>query len=739
MVSTDRTAATDEALAEPIEYSGVIYTTDSAEYRAAKFRAEAGDKFALQSLLYHYLFTERHCMTDNRAKNTFCSYEPCADGVYRWNFNKDYDNDTAEGNDNIGGLTFTYGLEDTDMVGESYVFNASDSVLWTNVRDLLSAELQAMFLDRESAGAWSKDRFLKKVADYQAVRPEALVAEDMWGKYYSAYLSGGNASYLAKMLGTKTDQRRQFETYQEGYMSSKYKGSVATTDMINLRSNAQVFGEGDIPDIVPYADMYIRVKYGTAGEYVVRAKKGVAYDAICPTSTLNDVETNIYLGSNIASVGSFASAKPKYVNAAGARKLRQIVIGSGTDGYSNTGFDITSTAFEGDTFIERIDLRNLSNSDEAKVKDLDLTRLASLEEIYLTGSKIVTGVTFAQRAPVRIAHLNALRMLSARELSVLEKFTMDASNLQRLRVENCSPVLDTLGIVCSAPNLSRIRLIGVDWTLADGSLLLRLAELAGLDGNGRDIDTPVIRGKCHVASMLDSEAERVRAAFPGLELTYNIPVYTVRFLTPGGAVIKTQQVVHGQSAKAPAEYTPDSGFTVYTVAFSGYTNVVMDLDITASTYKIKKKYLVRNGVLRSGTSTFKFHTGSFAKSGNYLVYTGSLSADSYCNLGFVPGVDLSGGSKAVFEGYYKATSGSRNVYFVIEPYNYSSASEPTSSWPNSIDDVPGYKAISAGAADAVFSIDVSSQTVSRNIGFFVAAATGAFNFSVYMKNVYIES
>ena len=74
IVSTDRTAATDAALAEAVTYGGVTYTTDTAEYRLAKFKAEAGDYMELQSALFYYLFTELFLMIDSRAKNAFPSF-----------------------------------------------------------------------------------------------------------------------------------------------------------------------------------------------------------------------------------------------------------------------------------------------------------------------------------------------------------------------------------------------------------------------------------------------------------------------------------------------------------------------------------------------------------------------------------------------------------------------------------------------------------------------------------------
>lgn len=72
--STDQSAATNAPLAESVTYDGVTYTTDSAEYRLAKFKAEAGDYMEMDSTLFYYLFTELFLMIDSRAKNAFPSF-----------------------------------------------------------------------------------------------------------------------------------------------------------------------------------------------------------------------------------------------------------------------------------------------------------------------------------------------------------------------------------------------------------------------------------------------------------------------------------------------------------------------------------------------------------------------------------------------------------------------------------------------------------------------------------------
>lgn len=53
----------------------------------AEFKAHFKDHFDLDSSLFHYLFTERHTMVDNRAKNVF----PHTSDLIHWDFCFDYE------------------------------------------------------------------------------------------------------------------------------------------------------------------------------------------------------------------------------------------------------------------------------------------------------------------------------------------------------------------------------------------------------------------------------------------------------------------------------------------------------------------------------------------------------------------------------------------------------------------------------------------------------------------------
>ncbi len=603
VVSTNTEAATGNALAGAVTINGTTYTNDTAQYRAAKFVAEFEEHFSKESMTFHYLFTERHSMIDNRAKNVFFSYEFDPDvGDYRWNVTKDYDNDTADGNDNEGGLTFTYGVEDVDTVGTKMAFNAADSVLWCNIRDYMGGDLETTFKKCEALGAWKASRILKKYRDHQSARPEALVMEDMWGKYFAPFIYNGNTAYIDMMQGEKTDQRIGYETYQERYMSSKYYGSVATSEAITFRGNTPTEWAGVEPTgdfyVTLYHDGYIIVKYGSHSVRI-RAKRGISYLVACPVAeALSDTEIYIYLASNVTEVGPVAGLYCQYIDIAPAYRLRKIVAGSDADGYHN--LNLTSAGLGNNKMLEHIDFRGTP----ALAHDLDLSGMDALHTLLLTGSG-VTGVTFALGAPVENAELCAVSSLVARQLTSLTKFTMDGSQLLKIWVEE-SPMIDTLAAVKAATQLNRGRLPDVNWATDNADVLMRLSELAGLDENGEAANIKfVLGGACYIDAVSQEELDTVMAAFLKLAITYGAMVesYTVTFKNYDGTILDAQTVRQYGSAVNPVTTgkcdTPVRASTVDTVyTFIGwdvsFNYILADLTVTAVFSETPRTYTVRH-------------------------------------------------------------------------------------------------------------------------------------------------
>ena len=608
VVSTDPTQATNEPLGVPVIIQGNAYPNDTVAYRQAKFLDEFDDYFARDQVLFHFLFTERHCMVDNRAKNLFLCYDYYDQvGGYRWSVRRNYDNDTAEGCDNSGGATFTYGLELDDMVGDSYVFNANDSVLWQNIRNLMYTDLLRVY--KSNKEAWDAKRIIRKFNDYQDITPEALRIEDMWNKYFAPLLLAGESAFLKRCHGKKEYWREQFETYQDVYMNSEYCDTSDRSNCISLRATVESAQAGDI-EITPYSNLYVTVMYGTNGTVRIRAQRNEVKTIHCPTDSLTDTEVYIFSASHLKALGSLANLKTKFVTLTKADKLQTLPVGSGEPGYQN--LNMTELGLGNNTMLEYLDIRGLPNLSGA----MNLAELYSLEEFYANGSGI-TSVTFAEGAPVVHARLPAVGSLTARGLMNLESFTMDGSRLQSIWVED-SPAIDTLALCKAAAGLIRGRLTNVDWTDSNADVVTRLARLqsgGGIDPMGNTIDGFVLTGTFRCNEITQDEINVIVAAFPNLQLRFDeiVASFTVTFRNWDGTVYPeaTQTVRRGGSAINPVTagwiHTPTRESTVeQTFLFSGWDqsldNIITDMIFTAQ-FRANDRYYTVNWWYDEGQSS----------------------------------------------------------------------------------------------------------------------------------------
>ena len=588
-----------------------------------QFVSEFEEYFIKDSILYFYLFTERFLMVDNRAKNTFFHTR---DGLH-WDLCFDYDNDTAMGNDNEGGLTLHYGLEDTDAIGSKSVFNAADSKLFSYIRDYMYSDLAALYQRLESQGAWSASRNLNEIECYQAVKPERLVIADMRRKYLRPYEENGTTSYLEMMYGDKKHQRRQFETYQEKYISSKYVGSVCTSDVITMRCYTPTQWTGVKPDgtlhITPYADMYIVNRFGS-NVTRVRAKRGTSYAVACPIDVMNDTEVYTYNASLIRSMGDVSACYIGYCDFSAGIKLTELLIGSSAEGYSNT--NMTHFSAGNNALLERINLQNLPNLNQA----LSVTGCTGLEELYAEGSGL-TGVAFAKGGNIRIARLPAVTTLTARSLYYLEELDIaDYGSLTTLVAEDC-PAINVLDIITKAQGLNRLRVTGISWFLEDTALLDRLLGMSGIDENGYNTATSVLAGDVHVPVMRQQKLDSYQTTWEEIHITYDtmITQYKVTFVNEDGTVLDIQYVDKGGDASDPVTRqdnpiaTPVKESSVSTdYTFSGwdlpFTAIFSDKTITAiydeSVRSYTVKYLSKGTVLQETTADY----------GDMVLYDGDL-------------------------------------------------------------------------------------------------------------------
>ena len=412
----------------------VPYTHDTHDYRMAKMLSECEDHLVMDSVVYHYLFIQRHTMVDNVAKNTFWSTE---DGIH-WDLTKDYDNDTADGNNNSGYLTFTYGIECLDTAADGAdIFNASPSV-WINFIHGLPVAQKHLHQKLEGEGAWDAQAYLAECKRHQEKIPERCWIYDYMRKYIRPRRLGLDTNtYLERLEGgKKTHQRAQYETYQEYYLNSKYvAGSVfSQSTAADLRLNKDPSGMWDPTNVLPmsfYIDCYSTIYLGGQMKTSPRLKRKDVWNA--PVGEMigspNDATCYIFGPTMMQTISGLHKLYPFYATMTAANKLREIAFGSTEEGYYNSRLkapDIGSNAM-----LQKVQLNNsglLTQTADGKAAgglgSLNLSGASQLKELYLSGST-TDGLTLADGGAITILELNPLTTLTLSNLTSITNLSVD--------------------------------------------------------------------------------------------------------------------------------------------------------------------------------------------------------------------------------------------------------------------------------------------------------------------------
>ena len=624
VVSTWQDGATGTALASSVTYNGKTYTNDTAEYRLAKFGAEFDDHFNLDFCLMYYVYTFVMLMVDQRAKNMFLT---TWDGVHFLPYL--YDNDTCLGINNEGEMVFDYYHEDTDIVGEKKVYNGQDSALWVNFRETYPDEIQELYQKLRSDKKLTYDKivenFVTNGSDKWSI---SIYNEDADYKYISMLRSDDDSTYLYQVRGTGEEHLRYFVDNRLKYCDSKWYAAEYAENYATLRIYTPSTWSGVAPNaditITPYSNLYAGVRYKANGTLEQkRATKNVAVTFEAPDETFNDTETAIYGASEISSLGDLAPLYCGTINVTKATKLTELKIGDSASGYSNG--NLTSLSVGTNKLLKKIDVRNCP----ALTDPLALSGCPSIEEIYATGSGI-TGVELPASGYLKTMHLpNTITNLTVRNQPYISDFQCAGyENLTTLRIENC-PSLPLSDIVTAATNLNRVRLLGVNLTLSDSSVLDILAACGGKDENDNNLDYPVVTGTAHISSIRQSQLDYYHEKLPDLVITYDeyAAEFSVTFQNWDGEVLDVQYVVSGGSAVEPIEAgrisTPvKEGDAQYYYIFDRwngtYTNVLSNKVIVAAFSQHIHQYTVRfyNGTILLQTTTVDY--------GSIVTYSGAI-------------------------------------------------------------------------------------------------------------------
>ena len=634
--STYRAGATGNALANPVTYPStkteivevvdpetgaisyeektykvdVTYTTDTADYRLAKFRAEFGNYAEVDSFIFYYIFTELFLMVDSRAKNLFIGFSGSdttgLKAIDRKAVAEPYDMDTAIGTNNEGALVFGYSYEDTDhLEGGAEIFNGQTSVLWCNIRDAFPSEITTMY-QRLRSGGLNYANVEKRFEDHQGKWSEAIFNEDSWFKYIYPLIKPDTGkdptgSYLSMMQGSKAEQRKWWLYNRFRYMDSKWNAGDALTDVIQVRG----YAKADIT-VTPYADIYPTVKYGS---YTVsqRGTHGVPVTLACPVDNLNDTEIYIYSAPQLSSVGDLSPLKVGFADFSKATSLQSIVVGSGASGYTN--LNLKELRIGINNFLKLVDARNCS----ALTGSVDLSGARNIEEVYFDGTNIsavdlpVGGVLKTISLPSTITNLTIRNQNEITNFSVTNN---DYSNISTLRVENSSSAIPILDILSSVDRGSRVRIIGFTMAVSTQKnvedFYAYLDTMRGLGDNGETINNPVVSGTITgLDTITGTWLAQMNARYPDIKIEYQHISSILKYYTyDGGTLLYTETVRDGGDGTYDGKPTRAADAR-YTYTFAGWTttpntsvepnalkNVTADRDVYAAYDAEGQKYTV---------------------------------------------------------------------------------------------------------------------------------------------------
>ena len=611
VVSTYQVDATGNAL--DITYVGVDgdeHTHDTAEYRLAKFKKEFEEHFDMEYALVYYVYTFFALMVDQRAKNLFLTSWDKKTWLCYF-----YDNDTIYGINNQGDLVLDYYYEDRDQLGDAYVFNGATSTLWVNFKAAFWDKIKEKYRELRSDGRLTKTKLEEAYITNQADKWSiSIYNEDSDYKYVSMVRSNNDASNLGQVRGTGVEHLHYMLDNRFVYCDSLcYAGNEADynypEDYVSLRIYTPV-DENDNPrtDLVVapnanitatyFSNMYGGAKYKANGTLLQeRITANVPYTFVPPVNSdtgesekFNNTETAVFGASQLSSLGDLSPLYCGSVKVAKAKKLVELIVGSGVDGYKNE--NLWELEVGANKLLQKVDVRNCPKL----VNPLGLSNCPNIQEIYATGSSI-TGVELPQSGYLKKVYLpGTLTNLTVTNQKYIEEFELEGyGNLTTLRIEDAIniPVED---IMLNAQNLNRIRLIDVQWEAESESALVqtiaKFKSCLGLDANGNNTDKAVVTGRVYVNEKVSDEvAKSIYNDFPDLVIDDGSnEIYIVNYKDWDGTILYSIRVAEGAGATDPIlEGKIEAPFRVsddkYSYEFIGWsslpTNISRHYIITA--------------------------------------------------------------------------------------------------------------------------------------------------------------
>lgn len=506
--------------------------------RATKFKAELGNYFDVDYLCDYYVLTEVFGCVDQRVKNMMMAFFYNPDKAKMLAYMIFYDCDTILGVRNDGRLKYSWDVNeetiDTELSTNEktvYAYAGHDSVLWANLRELLSDKIGEAY--KRLRAKMSNDTVFQMFDNEQSAKYCARIYNiDAMNKYVTPKTKGVEVtvdgsvtnvkhSYLEAMQGNRQAHRHWWLTNRFGLLDARYSTGQYTQTDISWKGNSAA---GAVVKATAKREFYF--EFRREGDTMIHSAVGegeefsYTYDQVANVGTIFHLLGGQWMSAlDLSGWGGFTDVSLPQLPI-----LETLIMGKTGSTYTLTELVIGTKL----PMLRKIDLRNYT-----KLPGLDLSGCTRLEEVNAGGCSTLATMSFAEGVPLsKLILPDNYQTLTLRSLPQLTRRNItfgNSRNITGLWVENCEQ-LDGFALfqeLFAMGGLKYVRLTGLEMQ-GDGSDLKKWydAGLGGIDTEGNTVGKCKLCGNYQLTTYL-SEAEYQKYVELFDELNIRQPQYTM--------------------------------------------------------------------------------------------------------------------------------------------------------------------------------------------------------------------
>lgn len=541
--------------------------------RSAKFKAEMGNYFSLNSTLYHKNFCMLIGAKDNDAKNSYPFKHLALANGGKWMWKQD-DLDSIFDTDNNGMATVEYSVEHGDTTNGVEIFQGCDSAFWTLIWRNYQTELRSMFVRMMSGlEAIARAKGLVKSTDnylhdyvFRAMSyyffdqtalyfPQIAYQEDRTFGYLTPWVVAGTISPsgttypetyngvrpLTQALGDRYQDEKLWVERRIAYIFSKYRLGAFTGNNSGWGEMAFTLDNTFDFQVTPAIDLYPVGSLGGGTDIqAARTEAGQAVTLRLPSdhTTGNYIKAVDWL-SSLGDLSQMAlvvrtGTSTNIPFSVSAKRMEILKVGDATRTvlFNATSLSVTGPAFKVidarrvTTLNTQVDLRNCPRLRQA------LFGGSSAPGLLLPVGSRVHEVSFPDN--LQDLFLHTLNQLTAANMAISATAMRSIQSYYFYKCEQLNP-LAILTNILSEPSNS-LTYVNITWdgtieaTTPEWNALVELATVVNDVPKYKNVayDTEIVYDNDHQANVsgaisvgyvYQDEYDLLRETFPNLDIT----------------------------------------------------------------------------------------------------------------------------------------------------------------------------------------------------------------------------